>query len=49
MELSRSSSQKMKELVEGNVKWFKVKMVLLQFMVLFTKEIGQKGPKSDID
>jgi hypothetical protein len=39
----------MKKLVEGSVEWFKVKMVLLQIMVFFTREIGQKGPKSDID
>jgi hypothetical protein len=39
----------MKKLVEGSVEWFKVKMVLLQIMVFFTREIGQKGPKGDID
>jgi hypothetical protein len=39
----------MKELVESSVKWLKVKMKLLQIMVFFTREIGQKGPKSDID
>ncbi len=49
IELSISSSPKMKKLVEGSVEWFKVKMVLLQIMVFFTREIGQKGPKSDID
>jgi hypothetical protein len=38
----------MKELVEGNVDWFRVKMVLLQIMVFLTREIGKKGPKSDI-
>jgi len=48
IELSRSSSHKTKELVEGSVEWFKVKMVLLQIMVFFTREISQKGPKSDI-
>jgi hypothetical protein len=39
----------MKELVESSVEWSKVKMVLLQIMVFFTREIGQKRPKSDID